>query len=85
MAEEIVKGLEQDNSTQQNEGNSEPKTYTEAEVQALLQAEADNSSHLAVLNYENKFNDIILDAGPITQEEYDEINATAEYVLGGVE
>ena len=51
----------------------------------LLQAEADNSSHLAVLNYENKFNDIILDAGPITQEEYDEINATAEYVLGGVE
>ena len=55
MAEEIVKGLEQDNSTQQTEGNSEPKTYTEAEVQALLQAEADRRVSSALKKQQKAF------------------------------
>lgn len=55
MAEENVKGLEQNNSTQQTEGNSEPKTYTEAEVQALLQAEADRRVSSALKKQQKAF------------------------------
>ena len=62
MAEEIVKGLEQNNSTQQTEGNSEPKTYTEAEVQALLQAEGDRRVSSALKKQQKAFENKMAEA-----------------------
>jgi hypothetical protein len=41
MAEELNKGSVVETSTAENAGDNAPKTYTEEEVQALLQQEGD--------------------------------------------
>lgn len=41
MAEELNKGSVVDNQPEENAGGDAPKTYTEEEVQALLQKEGD--------------------------------------------
>lgn len=60
MADEINKGL--DTNTSLDEGNTTPKTYTEAEVQEMLQRETDRRVSSALKKQQRTFEDKIAEA-----------------------